>query len=177
MSFKIGIKEKKLLEECLGNDRFAQKRLYDLYKDAMYTLAFRILRDEDLACDALQEGFIDVFMNLEKFEGKSTLGAWIKTIILRKCLRIANKEKRMERMDENLDDDIYEWDDNLTGEDLDKAINSLSPGYRKVFILAEVEGYSHKEIAKMLNISEVTSKSQLSRAKQHLQKMLFYLKN
>ncbi|MBN2520903.1 MAG: RNA polymerase sigma factor [Bacteroidales bacterium] len=178
MNFKIPVKEKELLEGCLGNDRFAQKRLYDLYKDAMYTLAYRMLRDEDLACDALQDGFIDVFVNLDKFEGKSTLGAWIKTIIIRKCLRKIEKERKKERLDESLlKGEMVKWDDELTGESLDKAINSLSPGYRSVFILVEVEGYSHKEAAEMLKISEGTSKSQLSRAKQQLQKMLVHLRN
>ena len=170
-------KEKELIKGCLSNDRFAQKRLYDLYKDAMFTLAFRILRDNDLACDALQDGFIDVFMNLGKFEGKSTLGAWIKTIIVRKCLRKLKKENRYETINEDMEEKTYSWDENLTGELLDKAINGLSAGYRSVFILVEIEGYSHKEVARLLNISEGTSKSQLSRAKQQLQKMLKHLKN
>ncbi len=177
MKFQINKTESDLIEKCLGNDRLAQKRLYDKYKDAMYTLAYRMLRDEDLACDALQDAFIEVFNNLIKFEARSTLGAWIKTIVVRKCFRRAQKEKRFEPIDERYDEEVYLWDDELTGNDLDKAINELSQGYRSVFVLVEIEGYSHKEVAKMLEISEGTSKSQLSRAKKLLQEKLQHLKN
>lgn len=177
MEFKINTVEKELIEKCLGNNRLAQKRLFDKYKDAMYTLAYRMIRNEDLACDALQEAFIDVFFNLHKFEAKSTLGAWIKTIVVRKCLKKIKNKQWFEMINEDYKDEVYYWDDNLTGEDLDIAISKLSPGFRSVFILVEVEGYSHKEVAKILEISEGTSKSQLSRAKKHLQDMLKHIKN
>lgn len=177
MDFRISDLEKKLIEKCLSNDRLAQKYLYDKYKDAMYTLAYRIFRNETLACDALQDGFIEVFNNLEKFEGRSTLGAWIKTIIIRKCLKNKKMEKNYEPIDDNYDEMVCCWDDDLTGEELDRAINMLSPGYRCIFTLIEIEGYSHKEVSTMLEISEGTSKSQLSRAKLHLQESLKHLRN
>lgn len=177
MGKHINKEEIELINGCLQSNRFAQKKLYDKYKDAMYTLAYRILRNENDACDALQEGFIEVFKNLDTFEGKSTLGAWIKTIIIRKTLRNIRKEDRYETFDDNFKDMRFEWDENLTGHELDKAINKLSPGYRSVFVLIEVEGYSHKETAKMLGISEGTSKSQLYWAKKHLQQLLKDLKN
>jgi RNA polymerase sigma factor (sigma-70 family) len=165
-------KQNKLIEGCLQNDRIVQKLLYNQYKDAMYTLAYRLLRDEDEACDAVQEGFIDVFRNLSQYRNESTLGAWIKTIVLRKCLKRRNKKIEFENLD-NVYIAVEETDRmELTGEILDQAIAKLSPGFRQIFILIEVEGYGHKEVAEMLNISEGTSKSQLSRAKVHLQEML-----
>ena len=164
--------ERKILKGCLVNDQKSQKMLFDRYKDAMYTIAFRILRDEELACDALQEGFIRVFGSLKNFEGRSTLGAWIKTIMVRSTLRLVDKRFDTIDYEKEYANELIEWDENLTGELLDKAIASLSAGYRSVFILIEVEGYTHKEVGEMLGISVGTSKSQLSRAKKLLQQKL-----
>lgn len=172
MDFKPSLTEIEIVSGCLSDNRKCQKMLFDRYKDAMYTVAFRILRNEDLASDALQEGFIRVFGSLKNYKGRSTLGAWIKTIIVRSTLRLL--EKRFETIDyeDEFADETIEWDENMTGELLDEAIASLSPGYRSVFVLIEVEGYMHKEVAEMLEISVGTSKSQLSRAKKLLQKKL-----
>ncbi|MGD2033414.1 MAG: RNA polymerase sigma factor [Bacteroidales bacterium] len=175
MDYKPGLTEIEIVSGCLENNRKSQKMLFDRYKDAMYTIAFRILRDEDLASDALQEGFISVFESLKNFKGHSTLGAWIKTIMVRSTLRILNQRFETANFETEFVDETITWDENLTGESLDKAIASLSPGYRSVFVLIEVEGYSHKEVAEMLNISEGTSKSQLSRAKKLLQEKLKHL--
>jgi len=171
MHFKPDVTEQEIVKGCLRNDRYSQKKLFDRYKDAMYTLIFRIVRDEAKSCDALQEGFIQVFSGLDSFRWKSTLGAWIKTIMIRRALRVVENKIQFEEYSKAANE-IVEWDENLTGEMLDKAIAFLSPGYRSVFILVEVEGYSHKEVAAMLNISEGTSKSQLSRAKKILQEQL-----
>jgi RNA polymerase sigma factor (sigma-70 family) len=172
MDFRPSLTEVELVTGCLRNDKKSQKALFDRYKDAMYTVAFRILRDKDKACDALQEGFIQVFSNLEKYEGKSTLGAWIKTIIVRSSLRLIEKRFETVEYETNMKNETIEWDENHTGEMLDKAIAGLPPGYRSIFVLIEVEGYAHKEVAEMLHISEGTSKSQLSRAKKVLQDKL-----
>lgn len=163
---------KKIVEGCLKNDRHAQKELFEMYKDAMYTVVFRILRDEALSSDAVQEGFIRVFRCIGNYRFKATLGSWIKTIMVRSALHMLRKEIKMNDPDSEMMDVAIEWDQNLTGEILDKAILRLSPGYRTVFLLIEVEGYSHKEVADMLNITEGTSKSQLSRAKVILQREL-----
>ena len=146
--------------------------LFDNYKDAMYTVVYRILRDEELACDALQEGFIQVFTGLIYYRFDASLGSWIKTIMVRSALRILKKEPLKDDIEMDAVNDMIQWDTNLTGETLDKTIAQLSPGYRSVFLLIEVEGYSHQEVAEMLNISEGTSKSQLSRAKKILQERL-----
>lgn len=161
-----------IVQGCLNNDRHAQKTLFDLYKDAMYTVVYRILRNETLASDALQEGFIQVFSGIRNFRFEATLGSWIKTIMIRSALKILRNESLFESNEPEVNQVAIEWDTNLTGEMLDKAIACLSNGYRTVFLLIEVEGYSHTEVADMLSISPGTSKSQLSRAKAILQQTL-----
>lgn len=167
--------EQEIIEGCLKNNRQSQKLLFDKYKDAMYTVVFRILRNEDMASDALQDGFISVFTGLNSFKYRSTLGAWIKTIMVRSALKLIEKNVDFTDVENSLANEIIEWDSNLTGEILDKAIAELSPGYRSILLLIEVDGYSHKEVAEMLRISEGTSKSQLSRAKKILQEKLRHI--
>jgi RNA polymerase sigma factor (sigma-70 family) len=168
--------EQLLLRGCLAQDRQAQYRLYQQYKTAMFSSALRIVGDRALAQDALQEAFIDVFQNLATFKQQSTLGAWIKTIVVRRALRTLRHEQRMEVYDqERHPEPLVAWHDNLTGEALEKAIGELPAGYRAVFCLVEVEGYSHREVAELLGTSEGTSKSQLYHAKRVLQRKLHYL--
>ncbi len=172
MTFKTKFSEKEIVEGCLRDERLFQKMLYDKYKNGMYTVVFRIIRNENLSCDALQEGFILVYQNLKSYRFESSLGSWIKTIMIRSALKTLKNEIQYNELDSSEVNIPVTWDENLTGETLDKAISMLSPGYRTVFLLIEVEGYSHKEVAKMLNISEGTSKSQLSRSKGLLQNQL-----
>lgn len=165
--------EQQLVTLCLDQDRLAQKALYDRYKDAMYTLCLRVLSNEEQAQDALQEAFIAVFSSLDRFRGESTLGAWIKTIVVRTAYRKLRKEKApMEELSPDRDGEVIDWGDYLQAEYLEKAIASLPSGYRSVFVLIEVEGYAHKEVADMLGISVGTSKSQLYHAKRYLQRIL-----
>ena len=139
----------------------------------MYTLVYRVLNDHDDAHDALQEGFIDVFRDLHQFRGGSLHG-WIKTIMVRKALRRLRLEKRFEPLDSDTAalPQLIHWPDHITGPLLDQAIRALPPGYRAVFTMIEIEGFSHKETAQLLNISEGTSKSQLYHAKKQLQAQL-----
>ncbi|GAB3831589.1 RNA polymerase sigma factor [Hymenobacter jeollabukensis] len=168
--------EQLLLAGCRAQDRASQYRLYQRYKSAMFSSALRILRDRDLAQDALQEAFVDVFRQIESFRGESALGAWIKTIVVRSALRVLRREQRMEVYDqERHPEPLVAWHDNLTGEALEKAIGELPAGYRAVFCLIEVEGYMHREVAELLGISEGTSKSQLFHAKKMLQVKLHHL--
>ena len=165
--------DEQLLEGCLAQDRVCQRRLFEIYKTSMYSVVYRILNHEDHAHDALQEGFVDVFRHLAQFRGESTLGSWIKIIMVRKALKKLKLERRYEPLSEPMEDRcLVTWPNELSGEALDKAIRSLSPGYRAVFTLVEVEGYSHQETAGMLGISEGTSKSQLYHAKKVLRNKL-----
>ena len=167
--------EMMLVEACLKNNRKAQKALYEKYKDAMYTLAYRVLGNFDDACDALQEGFVQVFRSLENYEAKSSLGAWIRTIVVRAAYKKLNPEIVYQEVDLFESQEFFYWDENMTGDELEKAILNLSPGYRLVFTLIEVEGYTHREVAGMLGISVGTSKSQLFYAKKKLQQELAFL--
>jgi RNA polymerase sigma-70 factor (ECF subfamily) len=173
LSYQQDPYELDLLQGCLRRDRAAQYALYHKYKDAMYTLLYRMLDDEDDAADALQEAFIEVFRSLTGYAGKSSLGAWIKTIVIRCGLARQRKMPACQPVDE-LEDDApsVQWDENLTGEYLDRAIRQLPEGYRNVFLLVEVEGFSHREVSETLRIAEGTSKSQLYHAKRLLQRLL-----
>ena len=164
--------EAELIRACLANDRLAQKQLYDRYCKAMYTVAYRITGDFEAANDVLQDAFIKIFSHLGNFRQEATLGAWIKTIVVRTALSRLRKPVREEPFDPNYKEEGIDWGHTLDVEYLELAIQSLPDGYRTVFLLIEVEGYSHKEVADMLDISEGTSKSQLFYAKKRLRNLL-----
>jgi RNA polymerase sigma factor (sigma-70 family) len=157
-----------IIEGCREQKREAQKALYDLYCDAMFTIAYRIVDNRDEAQDVLQEAFIEVFRNFHTFRGESSIGAWIKSIVVRKALKKLRNLTFTVSFGENGADFPLELPNDLSGEYLEQLILDLPKGFRTVFLLFEVEGYSHQEIADMLKISESTSKSQLSRAKKSL---------
>jgi RNA polymerase sigma factor (sigma-70 family) len=157
-----------IIEGCKNQKRESQKDLYDLYCDAMFTVAYRIVNNNDDAHDVLQETFIEVFKHIKSFRNESSVGAWIKTILVRKALKKLKELKFVDNFVENGVEIPSDFLDDLSGEYLEQLILSLPEGFRTVFLLFEVEGYSHQEIADMLSISESTSKSQLSRAKKSL---------
>jgi RNA polymerase sigma-70 factor (ECF subfamily) len=161
-----------IVEGCRSNRRDAQKALYDNYCDAMFSTAFRILNNRDDAHDVLQDSFIEIFKHINDFRGESTIGAWIKTIVVRKALKNLRSLKFIENYEENGTEIPLDFLDDLSGQYLEQLILSLPEGYRTVFLLVEVEGFSHSETAVMLGISEGTSKSQLSRAKKTLRKQI-----
>ncbi|MGB3849561.1 MAG: RNA polymerase sigma factor [Tunicatimonas sp.] len=135
------VTDEQLLQGCLTYDRRCQRQLFERYKNSMYSVVYRILNHEDHAHDALQEGFIAVFRDLARFRGESSLGSWIKVIMVRKALRKLKLERRFEPLDAPPEDvGLVAWPDDLTGKALDEAIRSLAPGYRAVFTLVEVEG-------------------------------------
>ncbi|RMG27738.1 MAG: RNA polymerase sigma factor [Bacteroidetes bacterium] len=164
--------EQALVEGCLRQDRRSQRMLYERYKDAMYTLAYRITNDFDLAADVLQEAFLGVFNGLPQFQQRSTLGAWIRTIVVRTAYKKIRKEARHIPLEAHEEQEAIDWGTHLDVEYLEKAIQSLPAGYRSVFVLIEIEGYTHKEVAELLGISPGTSKSQLHYAKKLLRKRL-----
>ncbi len=188
VSLKLAVKKEKdeshirqdeldLINGCLKNDRQAQKKLYYKYCKAMFTVAYRIINNYDVANDILQDAFIQIFKDIKSFRKESTLGAWIKTIVVRTALKELREKdffvsiENTDEFNQNVEMPVV-VDNSMSGSDLEKAILSLPDGYRTVFLLIEVEGYSHKEVANMLNISEGTSKSQLFYAKKQLQQKL-----
>lgn len=170
--YPISEQEQALINGCLDNDRRAQRMLYEKYKDAMFTLAYRITNDFDLAADVLQEAFLGVFVGMKNFQQRSTIGAWIKTIVVRTAYKKIRKEPMSIPLDEQFGEEMIDWGTSLDTEYLEQAIQSLPTGYRSVFVLIEVEGYSHKEVSELMSISVGTSKSQLHYAKKLLRKKI-----
>lgn len=166
-----------LIEAVKIGDRKAQTQLYSLYSKAMYNICLRMLIQEDKAKDALQDSFIKVFQHIINYKHESSIGAWIKRIVINKCLDEIKKEKRgmiiyQEEIQEDNADQEYSDDQEYQIEKIQKNILELPEGYRIVFSLFAIEDYSHKEIANLLNISESTSKSQYFKAKNLLKKKL-----
>ena len=160
--------EEEIIEGCLRNDRVAQKALYDQYKTKMYTLAYRMTSSFDDANDVLQEGFIYVFENLDSFKGKSKLGTWIHTIMARTALKKIRHRIHFDDLLDSMEAELVDWGNDIDIQLFEKAISELPAGYRSIFTLYEIEGFRHKEIAEMMDISVNTSKTQLYKAKQML---------
>ena len=169
--------ETDLIEACLKSDRVAQKALYDQFKTRMYTLAYRITGNFDDANDVLQEGFLLIFRNLHTFKGNSKLGSWIHTIIARAAIRKIKERIYFEDIENTDTSTIIDWGAAIDIDYLEKAIANLPEGYRTIFTLYEIEGFKHREIAELIDISESTSKSQLFKAKKMLRENLENLVN
>ena len=163
-----------LIEECRKGNSKAQFRLYKQYSKAMYNLAYRMLNNREDAEDILQETFIECFRNIEYFRFESTFGAWLKKILINKCLNQLKKKKIDLTLSDNLPVNIYEEEDEETYDTgkIFKGIETLPDGYRIILTLYLLEGYDHSEISQILGISESTSKSQYSRAKGKLRNIL-----
>ncbi len=164
------ISEKDLVKGCLANDRIAQKYLFEQYSKQLFSTAYRIVADFDMAQDVLQEAFIEVFRNIKSYNSKAPLFFWIRTIVVRKAIRMLKTQKNFEMLEH--DTATTQFNDEFTAQDLDRAIMQLPDSCRAVFIMIEVEGYKHREVSEILKISEGTSKSQLHYSKQILQKLL-----
>lgn len=163
-----------LIEECRKGNNKAQFRLYKQYSKAMYNLAYRILNNREDAEDILQESFVECFRNIGSFRFESTFGAWLKKITVNKCINQIKKKRIDLTSFETLPETIYEEDEEVnydTGK-IFKCIEMLPDGYRIILTLYLLEGYDHSEISQILAISESTSKSQYSRAKEKLRNLL-----
>jgi RNA polymerase sigma factor (sigma-70 family) len=168
--------EQELLLGCLRGDPAAQQRLYQTYAPKMYTLCCRYLKDNMLAEDALVSAFTRILQRIHQFKGEGSLDGWIKTIVVREALATLRKNQHL-RFQTDLDTieaGSYSQppDTTLETAELMIMISELPTGYRTVFNMYAIDGYSHKEIAEQLGISENTSKSQLSRARAQLQQRL-----
>lgn len=168
--------EKDLLIGCLERNPSIQEAVYNRYSAQMYALCLRYVKESGAAEDILIIGFMKVFDRIHQFKGTGSFGGWIRRIMINECLMYLDKEKSLYKeigLEGALPDPVYSLpSDSLAVEDLMKLINSLPIGYRTVFNLYAIEGFSHQEIAKKLKISENTSKSQLCRARTYLQKMI-----
>ncbi|HEY5744664.1 MAG TPA: RNA polymerase sigma factor [Chryseolinea sp.] len=177
MQFKIyRAKEDELIKGCLRRDRNAQKLLYDTYSSKMYGLCYRYVKDVMEAEDILVTAFMKVFDKIAQFKSEGSFEGWIRRIVVNEALTYLRRHRSMyletELEQADREPDYNSLGDHLEAEDLLKMIQELPTGYRIVFNLYAIDGYSHKEIAEQLGISENTSKSQLSRARTYLQKLL-----
>ncbi len=169
--------DKEIIKRCLKNDPKAQELLYKRFAPKMFGICLRFAKSQTEAEDILQDGFIKVFIHLKKYQNKGSLEGWIRKTVINTAINFYRKNLKS-----NLEIDIEEIEistknqtsalDKLSTDELLDVIRNLPDGYRIIFNLNVIEGYTHKEIGKMLNISENTSKSQLSRARHALQKKL-----
>jgi RNA polymerase sigma-70 factor (ECF subfamily) len=161
-----------LLADCLKGKQQAQEALYQQFSPTMFATCLRYMADEMRAEEVMVAGFLKVFTNLAKFKKEGSFEGWIRKIMVNEALTELRKRKMYL---EPLENAKYQYadidtDTDFEAEELLLLIEKLPTGYRTVFNLYAIEGYSHKEIAEMLEISEGTSKSQLNRARAILQK-------
>lgn len=168
--------ESDLIQGCINGDRQMQKLLYERFSPKMYAVCLRYSGNSEDARDLLQEGFIKIFKNLSKYRGDGSFEGWIRRIFVNTSIehfrRKVYSQDVTEKQENTLEDKTWNVLDSLAEKDILNMIHDLSPGYKTVFNMHVIEGYSHKEIADKLGINEGTSKSQLARAKSVLKKMV-----
>lgn len=156
-----------LIKDCCNNDRKAQEQLYKLLAPKLFAVCLKYSRNQDEAKDNLQEGFIIIFNKVHQFLNKGSFEGWSKRIIINQCLQQYKDSGVLGIINENIPDEdevVFDQED-ISLDFLLKIIQELPNRYRLVFNLYVMDGYSHKEIAEMLEITVGTSKSNLARAK------------
>lgn len=171
-----GYEEAEIIQGCVAGDRKFQQCMYNMLSSKMFGVCLRYANEYNAAQDLLQEGFVKVFRNIEKFRGEGSFEGWVRRIFVNTAIEHYRKQVTLYALHDT-DAKGYEYYDSnayetLKEQDIINMIQKLSHGYRTVFNLYVIEGYSHKEIGDMLGISEGTSKSQLARARYLLQKMI-----
>ena len=163
-----------LVEQCKKGDRRAQKRVYDSLSGKMFAVCLRYMGDRDAAADILQDGFVTLFTKLDSYSGEGSFEGWARKIFVNTALMSLRKKDVLRQTEDvdaawNITADSPTPIQNIGYQELCRMIAALPPGFRTVFNMYIVEGYSHKEIAEALGISETTSRSQLQRARTLLQ--------
>ncbi len=168
--------ESDLINGCLQGDRRMQEELYRRFSPRMYAVCLRYAGSAEEAEDILQEGFIKVFKKMESYRGDGSFEGWIRRIFVNTAIEHFRRKRYLqpvtEKEENTLEGNYLSVLDELAERDILALVQQLSPGYRTVFNMYVVEGYTHKEIGDIMGISEGTSKSQLSRAKVILQEMV-----
>jgi len=170
--------EQEIIEGCIRHERKAQRILYDKYSRLLLGICLRYAKNKEDAEDILQDSFLKIFKNIKNFSGIGAFGGWLKRITVNTAITHYHKHLKF-RYHIEIEDYLYIEtktcgfeEDFYTSEEIHLALNELPSGYKMVFNLYAIDGYVHKEIAKMLKISVNTSKSQYSRAKGVLRKKL-----
>jgi RNA polymerase sigma-70 factor (ECF subfamily) len=175
-----------LVKKAALGDRKAQTKLYELYCEAMFKVANRIVNDAACAEDLMHESFIDAFQKFDQFQFDSTFGHWLKRIVINKSLNHLRREKMISEKEEELrqisesesreiaEDHSDNWSNRFSLSNIYEASQQLAKKHALVFNLYMIEGYDHEEISEIMGISASTSRSQLSRAKQNLKEILIH---
>jgi len=170
------LSDEQIIKKCLEGDRVSQKMLYDRYASRMFGVCLRYAPDYQAAEDILQEGFVKAFRHLERFRFEGSFEGWLRRIMVNSAIEVHRRKNNLYPIVDVENTEVEFFDENaldkLAAGDLMEMISSLSPGYRTVFSMYVIEGFSHKEIAEQLNISEGTSKSQLARARHILMELV-----
>jgi RNA polymerase sigma-70 factor (ECF subfamily) len=165
--------EQELIQGCIAARPKAQKALFDIYAPKLYVVCLRYLKDQMRAQDVLQDTFVKIFAHIGNYKSEGAFEGWLKRIAVNTCLDQLRKDKKL-LTDVSLDDISHKLAhqdysaEKLMADDLLKLVQALPDGYRTVFNLFAIEGFSHQEIAQQLSISESTSKTQYLRARAYL---------
>ncbi len=167
------------IESLRSKDPIAQKNIFEQYGSFLYRVAYRYVRDRMTAEDLVVDSFLKIFEGAAnfRFDNLRSFEAWMKRIVINESLMLLRKQASFQLMPESeaietpVDDNIL---DSISSDEIYQLIAELPDGYRTVFNLFAIEGYSHKEIAEQLHINEGTSKSQLNHARKLLQKKILY---
>ena len=173
----MGKTEKELITGCIKQDRRAQRELYEKYSPRMFPVCLRYIGDSEKAKDVLQEGFITLFTKIESYSGEGSFEGWMRRIFINTALMQLRKNDVLSKSEDitqmpvgaAIDTDLI---DTLDGKEVVRLISIMPVGFRTVFNLYIIEGFSHQEISVKLNISEGASRSQLSRARIWLQERI-----
>jgi RNA polymerase sigma-70 factor (ECF subfamily) len=169
--------EEAILQGCLHNHPVAQRELYNRFSPKMLAVCYRFAHNREDAEDMLQESFIKVFSQIHTFQNKGAFEGWIRRIIVHTCINHLKKNKRFNESVDIINASAIQVREEsipsiVQAKQIVECIRLLPIGYRTVLNLYAIEGYSHKEIAEMLDIEESTSRSQYTRAKQMLEEIL-----
>ena len=170
------------IKSCIQGDRAAQKVLYDRLAPRMFPVCMRYIGDRTLAEDILQDGFVTLFTHLKSYKGDGSFEGWARKIFVTTALMNLRKKDALKMSEElemvrSMKTDTTSQIQNIGYKELMNLVMSLPPGFRTVFNMYAVEGYSHKEIGDMLGISETTSRTQYSRARAWLQNKIKEIEN
>lgn len=166
-----------VVEQCKANNRQAQMQLYKQYCEGMFCVAMRYLKNGADAEDVVQESFIKAFQKLHQFKGEVTFGAWLKRIVINKSIDFLKAKKQQTvALDENYlqvsEDEDWTIENDITLDQVKSAIAKLPDKYRYVVMMFLIEGFDHREIAQVLQLTETTSRTRLLRGKAYLKELL-----
>ena len=172
----------KLIESCREGDRAAQKVLYERLAPRMFPVCIRYIGDREAAEDVLQDGFVTLFTRLDSYKGEGSFEGWARKIFVTTALMELRRKDALKMSDEldvvrGMKSETVSQLQSIGYKDIMNLITQLPPGFRTVFNLYAVEGFTHKDIGEMLGISETTSRTQLSRARAWLQNKIKEIEN